>query len=59
MAVADYSGGLSPEADVIVVTTNDVPGYEMTEVIGRSSASRCVRGTSDRRSAPDSSPWWR
>jgi uncharacterized protein YbjQ (UPF0145 family) len=34
MAIEDYSGGLSPEADVIVVTTNDVPGYEVTEVIG-------------------------
>lgn len=34
MAIDEYSGGVSPEAEVTVVTTNDVPGYEVTEVIG-------------------------
>lgn len=34
MPIEDYSGGVSSETDVIVVTTNDVPGYQVQEVIG-------------------------
>jgi uncharacterized protein YbjQ (UPF0145 family) len=34
MSIEDYSGGLAEGADVLVVTTNDVPGYQVTQVIG-------------------------
>ncbi|WP_030906399.1 YbjQ family protein [Streptomyces sp. NRRL F-5126] len=34
MPIEDYSGGVSSETDVIVVTTNDVPGYQVQEVVG-------------------------
>lgn len=34
MSIEDYSGGLSQGADVLVVTTNDVPGYQVRQVIG-------------------------
>ncbi|MCX4724816.1 YbjQ family protein [Streptomyces sp. NPDC090052] len=34
MSIADYGGGQSPQADVLVVTTNDVPGYTVQQVVG-------------------------
>lgn len=34
MGIEDYGSGQSEHADVLVVTTNDVPGYRVTEVIG-------------------------
>ncbi len=34
MGIEDYGGGQGPQADVIVVTTNDVPGYQVQEIIG-------------------------
>lgn len=34
MSIEDYGGGQSPQADVLVVTTNDVPGYAVQQVIG-------------------------
>lgn len=30
----DYGGGQGPEPEVLVVTTNDVPGYRVDRVIG-------------------------
>ncbi|MGF1431702.1 YbjQ family protein [Kitasatospora sp. LaBMicrA B282] len=30
----EYGGGQGPSADVMVVTTNDVPGYRVDKVIG-------------------------
>ncbi|MDH6575318.1 YbjQ family protein [Kitasatospora sp. MAP5-34] len=30
----EYGGGQSPNADVLVVTTNDAPGYRVERVIG-------------------------
>ncbi len=30
----EYGGGQGPNADVLVVTTNDVPGYRVERVIG-------------------------
>jgi uncharacterized protein YbjQ (UPF0145 family) len=30
----DYGGGQVPDADVLVVTTNDVPGHRVERVIG-------------------------
>ncbi|MFI5757944.1 YbjQ family protein [Streptomyces sp. NPDC051569] len=34
MGIDDYSGGQGPGADVLVVTTNDVPGHQVRKVIG-------------------------
>jgi hypothetical protein len=34
MGIEDYGSGQSEHADVLVVTTNDVRGYRVTEVIG-------------------------
>ncbi|MFJ2771123.1 YbjQ family protein [Streptomyces sp. NPDC087300] len=34
MGIEDFGGGLNPQSDVLVVTTNDVPGYRVTRVIG-------------------------
>ncbi|MEU8707305.1 hypothetical protein [Streptomyces sp. NPDC048565] len=34
MGIEDYGGGQTPQADVLVVTTNDAPGHEVTQVIG-------------------------
>ncbi|MET9257948.1 YbjQ family protein [Streptomyces sp. NPDC048182] len=34
MGLEEYGGGQSAETDVLVVTTNDVPGYRVQQVIG-------------------------
>lgn len=34
MGIEDYGGGQGPGVDVLVVTTNDVPGYQVRRVIG-------------------------
>ncbi|MFC5723763.1 YbjQ family protein [Streptomyces gamaensis] len=34
MGIEEYGGGQSGEAGVLVVTTNDVPGYKVDRVIG-------------------------
>ncbi|MCH0565110.1 MULTISPECIES: YbjQ family protein [unclassified Streptomyces] len=34
MGIDDYGGGQSPRPDVLVVTTNDVPGRRVQEVLG-------------------------
>ncbi|WP_327176372.1 YbjQ family protein [Streptomyces sp. NBC_01335] len=34
MSLDDYTGGQTNGSDVLVVTTNDVPGYEVRQVIG-------------------------
>ncbi|MER7845223.1 YbjQ family protein [Kitasatospora sp. NPDC096077] len=32
--INEYGGGQGPNADVMVVTTNDIPGYRVDHVIG-------------------------
>ncbi|WP_328733624.1 YbjQ family protein [Streptomyces bobili] len=34
MPIDDYTGGPAQSSDVLVVTTNELPGYEVKEVIG-------------------------
>lgn len=34
MGIDDFGGGQTPHADVLVVTTNDVPGRQVEQVIG-------------------------
>ncbi|MFI9586536.1 YbjQ family protein [Streptomyces sp. NPDC052236] len=34
MSIEDYGGGQAVGADVLVVTTNDVPGFQVQQVIG-------------------------
>lgn len=34
MGIEEYGGGQGPEPDVLVVTTNDVPGYRVQAIIG-------------------------
>jgi uncharacterized protein YbjQ (UPF0145 family) len=34
MGIDDYGGGQGAGADVLVVTTNDVPGFQVQQVIG-------------------------
>lgn len=34
MGIEDYGGGQTAQSDVLVVTTNDAPGYRVTRVIG-------------------------
>jgi len=34
MGIEDYGGGQAAQSDVLVVTTNDVPGHRVTQVIG-------------------------
>ncbi|AEW95011.1 MULTISPECIES: YbjQ family protein [Streptomycetaceae] len=34
MGIDDYGGGPQPHTDVLVVTTNDVPGHTVEKVIG-------------------------
>ncbi|MEV6796053.1 YbjQ family protein [Streptomyces sp. NPDC051320] len=34
MSIEDYGGGQTTQSDVLVVTTNDVPGYAVQQVIG-------------------------
>ncbi|MFM9372392.1 YbjQ family protein [Streptomyces sp. Da 82-17] len=34
MGIEDFGGGQTPEADVLVVTTNDVPGFQVQKVVG-------------------------
>uniref|UniRef100_A0AAU3GV69 Uncharacterized protein n=1 Tax=Streptomyces sp. NBC_01401 TaxID=2903854 RepID=A0AAU3GV69_9ACTN len=34
MGIEDYGGGQTSQADVLVVTPNDVTGHEVTQVIG-------------------------
>ncbi|MDQ0844220.1 MULTISPECIES: YbjQ family protein [unclassified Streptomyces] len=34
MGIDDYGGGQGPQADVLVVTTNDLPGFHVEQVIG-------------------------
>lgn len=34
MGMEEYGGGQEPEPEVLVVTTNDVPGYRVDKVIG-------------------------
>ncbi|QIP85362.1 YbjQ family protein [Streptomyces sp. Tu 2975] len=34
MGIDDYGGGQGPQADVLVVTTNDLPGFRVEQVIG-------------------------
>jgi uncharacterized protein YbjQ (UPF0145 family) len=34
MNVEEIGGGQNPDSDVLVVTTNDVPGYQIQRVIG-------------------------
>ena len=33
-SIDEYGGGPGPQTDVIVVTTNDLPGYRVDKVIG-------------------------
>ncbi|GAB7103444.1 YbjQ family protein [Streptomyces phaeofaciens JCM 4814] len=34
MGIEDYGGGQGTQSDVLVVTTNDVPGFRVEQVIG-------------------------
>lgn len=34
MGIEDHGGGQTERSDVLVVTTYDVPGYQVTRVIG-------------------------
>ncbi|MDG4861454.1 YbjQ family protein [Streptomyces sp. T-3] len=34
MGIEDFGGGQAPQSDVLVVTTNDVPGFQVQQVIG-------------------------
>ncbi|MDQ0933159.1 uncharacterized protein YbjQ (UPF0145 family) [Streptomyces turgidiscabies] len=34
MGIEEYGGGQGPQSDVLVVTTNDIPGYRVEQVIG-------------------------
>src|SRR6188472_2976044 len=34
MGIDEYGGGQGPQPDVLVVTTNDVPGHRVQEVLG-------------------------
>lgn len=34
MGIEDFGGGQAAQSDVLVVTTNDVPGYHVQQVIG-------------------------
>ncbi|WP_030196682.1 YbjQ family protein [Streptomyces sp. NRRL S-87] len=34
MGIDDFGGGQGPESTILVVTTNDVPGYRVQRVIG-------------------------
>ncbi len=34
MGIEEYGGGQGPQADVLVVTTNEIPGYRVEQVIG-------------------------
>ncbi|MDH2387587.1 MULTISPECIES: YbjQ family protein [Streptomyces] len=34
MSIDEYGGGQGPGPEVLVVTTNDVPGYQVQQVIG-------------------------
>ncbi|WP_405817854.1 YbjQ family protein [Streptomyces sp. NBC_01390] len=34
MGIEEYGGGQGPQSDVLVVTTNDVPGHRVEQVIG-------------------------
>jgi uncharacterized protein YbjQ (UPF0145 family) len=34
MGIEEYGGGQGPQADVLVVTTNEVPGYRVEQVLG-------------------------
>ena len=34
MGIEDYGGGQGAQSDVLVVTTNDVPGFQVQQVIG-------------------------
>ncbi|WP_433260834.1 YbjQ family protein [Actinosynnema sp. CS-041913] len=34
MTIDDFGGGQSADQDVLVVTTNEVPGYQVRQVIG-------------------------
>ncbi|MQY16304.1 hypothetical protein SRB5_65020 [Streptomyces sp. RB5] len=34
MSLDDYGGGQHEQSDVLVVTTNDLPGYRVTRVVG-------------------------
>lgn len=34
MSIDDFGGGQGPEPDVLVVTTNDVPGLRVQQVLG-------------------------
>ncbi|MEU9974026.1 YbjQ family protein [Streptomyces sp. NPDC051014] len=34
MGIEEYGGGQGPRPDVLVVTTNDLPGYRVREVMG-------------------------
>lgn len=34
MDIEDYGGGQPARSEVLIVTTNDVPGYRVTQVIG-------------------------
>lgn len=34
MGIEDFGGGRTAQADVLVVTTNDVPGHQVTQIIG-------------------------
>ena len=34
MGIEEYGGGQGPQSDVLVVTTNDIPGHRVERVIG-------------------------
>ena len=34
MGIEEYGGGQGPQPDVLVVTTNDLPGHRVQEVLG-------------------------
>jgi uncharacterized protein YbjQ (UPF0145 family) len=34
MGIEEYGGGQSDTSDILIVTTNDVPGYRVQQVIG-------------------------
>lgn len=34
MSIEEFGGGQAPESDILIVTTNEVPGYQVRRVIG-------------------------
>ncbi|MER7696352.1 hypothetical protein [Streptomyces sp. NPDC096095] len=51
MGIEDFGGGQAPQADVLVVTNNDIPGYQVTQVIGARHCPWCAGGQGSMRPA--------